>query len=160
MKNLNNYIVEHLEYSTFPIIERLHINKDSKVFEDIDYDSANYVCYKLKEIKDIDNSIFDTQVTSFIHSGIPSWPMYVWEFDDRNKRQRDIFGEDIIKHRKFNNINIEQFNKVKPNTLASDNSTTIILRDKDYSEIYVISKNKSNKLYICLFRPLSSQLHF
>ena len=32
------------------ISERLHINKDSKVFEDINYDSADYVCYKLKEV--------------------------------------------------------------------------------------------------------------
>ena len=36
MKNLNNYIVEHLEYSTFPITERLHINKDSKPGIDLD----------------------------------------------------------------------------------------------------------------------------
>ena len=30
MKTLNNYIVEHLEYSTFPITERLHITKQTR----------------------------------------------------------------------------------------------------------------------------------
>jgi len=33
MKNLNNYIVEHLEYSTFPITERLHITKKTNIYK-------------------------------------------------------------------------------------------------------------------------------
>jgi len=139
MKNLNNYIVEHLEYSTFPIIERLHINKDSMgaTSDSFKLDICNQIMNNINwdEISFISSDVISEFANNFNKQDTPLSNKYqavsIFDINEFNTQYKDLkIGIDIAKLQ-------ETYHRVK--------------FIKEHGNLIIFDTNKEPILYINIF---------
>ena len=142
MKNLDSYI-----------IEKFLISKNTKVYDDIEYECfgyPHYICDSFNNIKKIDNYYFTDKVIDFLKKAEITFPCRIYNLQKVDRKILNKFSENVIKYRKHYNIDVSKIDMNSNCYYSDDNTYILIVKLHDYLEIWFYDNKLNNTLYLLL----------
>ena len=122
--------------------EKFIITKDTKPLNNINIilGKADYIIKSYKELREIDIDVFkNSQLISYIHSYIKSWPIYIFKLIDK---EFDDWAPKIKQYREQKHINSNNFEQPKFFSTDQVNCMVILDNKTKYTEIFIQYKDK------------------